>query len=240
MLGMRRAKWPGWMHTRGGYTRKAQAMPSIKYLQGQWRVIGAEARDRWCTRRLRRHGVRIGPESRVAGGSQIKAGTVIGHHTQINGPASIRGAGRATIGPYCAIGKRFKVITSNHAMHLPNMQIVLNKALGLPSIVVPGDVYVGPACWVGDDVTLLPGVTVGAGAVLAAGSVVTTDVADFAVVGGVPAREIRRRCSPETAKVLLDTAWWEWPRDRLVRNLEFLATDITSVSSETLRATVKD
>jgi len=119
------------------------------------------------------------------------------------------------------------------------MQIALNESLGLPSIVVPGDVKMGPACWVGDGVTLLPGVTVGAGAVLATGSVVTADVGDFTIVGGVPAREIRRRCSPEVAQVLLDAAWWDWPRDRLVRNLEFFGMDIRSVSPEALLATIE-
>jgi virginiamycin A acetyltransferase len=215
-------------------------MPDLRYLRRRWRVKRTEARDRRGMKSLRATGVRIGFESRVAAGSQISPGTVIGHHTQINGPASIRGAGRATIGPYCAIGERLTIITSNHAVHLPNMQIALNEALGLPSIVRAGAVDIGPACWVGDGVTILPDVTVGVGAVLAAGSVVTGDVADFAIVGGVPAREIKRRCSAEMARVLVDSAWWDWPRERLERNREFLATDITNVSPGALFATIRD
>jgi virginiamycin A acetyltransferase len=215
-------------------------MPEIGYLKRRWRVTRSEARGRRGMRRLRAGGVEIGPGSWVASGSQIKPGTTIGHHTQINGPASIRGAGRATIGPHCAIGMQLTIITSNHATHLPNMQIMLNETLGLPSIVVPGDVNLGPACWVGDGVTLLPGVTVGAGAVLATGAVVAADVADFTIVGGVPAREIRRRCAPEIARVLLDAAWWEWPLERLERNREFFATDIGSASAEMLRAAIKE
>jgi virginiamycin A acetyltransferase len=191
---------------------------------------------------LRSSGVRAGSESRVAIGSQIQAGTVIGHDTQINGPASIRGAGRAVIGPFCAIGRRFTVVTENHATNLPNMQFVLHDSLGIgrSELIVPGDVEIGPACWIGDGVTVLPGVRVQAGAVLAAGSVITSDVMAFTVVGGVPAREIRRRCSPEVASVLLDAAWWDWPRERLSRNVEFFATDIATVSPQTLAATVRD
>jgi virginiamycin A acetyltransferase len=193
-------------------------------------------------RRLRASGVSVGPGSKVAIGSQIKPGTKIGHDVQINGPATIRGAGRAVIGPYCAIGHRLTIITENHVTHFPNMQFQLQLALDIRprEFVVPGDVSLGPACWVGDNVTVLPGVSVGAGAVLAAGSIVSKDVAPFAVVAGVPARELRRRCSEEVARVLLDSAWWDWPRDRLLRNREFFTTDITSISPEALAATISD
>jgi virginiamycin A acetyltransferase len=193
-------------------------------------------------KRTRASGVSVGPGSKVAVGSQIKPGTIIGHDVQINGPATIRGAGKAVIGPYCAIGHRLTIITENHVTHFPNMQFQLQLALGIRprEFVVPGDVYIGAACWLGDNVTLLADVTVGAGAVVAAGSVVTRDVSPFAVVAGVPAREIRRRCSPEVAEVLVKSAWWDWPPDRLLRNREFFTTDITSVSPNELLATIKE
>lgn len=78
---------------------QSHAMPNIRYLQRRSRVFRAKARDKRCMRRLRASGVQIGPESWVASGSQIRPGTVIGHHTMINGPASIRGAGRARSQP---------------------------------------------------------------------------------------------------------------------------------------------
>jgi virginiamycin A acetyltransferase len=192
--------------------------------------------------RLRASGVEIGPGARVAIGSHIESGTIIAHDTQINGPASIRGSGRAVIGPYCAIGRRLTILTENHSTNLPNMQFALHGELGIPrkEIVSAADVEIGPACWVGDGVTILPGVSIGAGAVLAAGAVVSGDVAAFAIVAGVPAREIRRRCSPEVAQVLLDAAWWDWPEDRRSRNRDFFTTDISSVTPEDLAATIKD
>ncbi len=215
-------------------------MPSIEYLKRRRRASREQARGIRAMRRLRADGVEIGEGAWVASGSQVKPGTAIGHHVQINGPASIRGAGRATIGPYCAIGMQFSIITSNHATNLPNLQILLNERLRLPSMVVAGDVRIGPGCWVGDGVTALPGVTVGAGAVLATGSVVTGDVPDFAIVAGVPAREVRRRCQEEVATVLLETAWWEWPPARMERNREFFTTDIGTVSAQALRAAIRE
>jgi acetyltransferase-like isoleucine patch superfamily enzyme len=192
-------------------------------------------------RAMRANGVFIGPGARVAIGSQIKPGTVIGHHTHINGPAVIRGAGKTVIGPYCAIGHRLNVLTENHATHVPNMQITLELELGLRNgLMVPAAVEIGPACWIGDDVTVLPGVTIGAGAVVGACSVVSHDVEPFTVVAGVPARELRRRCSREVAQVLLDSGWWEWTPERMQRNRDFFNADITAIEPGALAALAGD
>jgi hypothetical protein len=62
---------------------------------------------------------------------------------------------------------------------------------------------------------VLPGVTVGDGAVIGAGAVVTKDVAPYTIVGGVPAHVIHPRFPPEIARRIAATAWWDWPRDVL-------------------------
>lgn len=76
-------------------------------------------------------------------------------------------------------------------------------------------VTIGNDVWIGHGVTVLAGVTVGDGAVIAAGAVVAKDVAPYTIVGGVPAKEIRRRMAPDLAERMARLAWWDWSRDRL-------------------------
>lgn len=71
-------------------------------------------------------------------------------------------------------------------------------------------VIIGHDTWIGHGATILPGVTVGTGAVVGSGAVVTKDVEPYTIVGGVPAKPIKRRFPPEIADRLLELAWWDW------------------------------
>ncbi len=73
----------------------------------------------------------------------------------------------------------------------------------------------GPDCWIGHGAIIRPDVTIGAGAVVAAGAVVTRDVAPYMIVAGIPATPLRERFSRAIADRLLALAWWDWPHDSL-------------------------
>ena len=68
----------------------------------------------------------------------------------------------------------------------------------------------------------MPGVHIGDGAIIATKSVVTSDVAPYAIVGGNPAREIRKRFSEEKIKDLLEIRWWDWPIEKITENVQHL------------------
>jgi virginiamycin A acetyltransferase len=131
------------------------------------------------------------------------------------------GPERLVIGRYCAIasGVRFVMPGANHADLGPSTfpfgifgepwaERTMDLVMGAPS---RGDTVVGNDVWLAYGALVLPGVTIGHGAVVAAASVVASDVPPYAIVGGNPARVIRRRYEDEDVERLLRAAWWDWP-----------------------------
>jgi acetyltransferase-like isoleucine patch superfamily enzyme len=85
--------------------------------------------------------------------------------------------------------------------------------------IVTGDTIVGHDVWIGRGAMIMSGVNIGNGAVIGARAVVTTDVRPYAVVGGVPAREIRRRFSDAQVEALERIAWWDWPDHTIAQRM---------------------
>lgn len=82
-----------------------------------------------------------------------------------------------------------------------------------------GDTVIGSDVWIGREARLMPGITIGHGAIIAAFSVVTKTVAPFTIVAGNPARPVKARFPGETVDRLLELAWWDWPVEKISRNL---------------------
>ena len=82
-----------------------------------------------------------------------------------------------------------------------------------------GDTIIGNDVWIGYGATLMPGVKVGDGAIIAAKSVVTRSVSPYSVVGGNPAKEIRQRFDEATIQALLEIQWWNWDIEIISKNL---------------------
>lgn len=72
-------------------------------------------------------------------------------------------------------------------------------------------IRVGNDVWIGQSAIIMNGITIGDGAIVAAGAVVTDDVEPYTIVGGVPAKILKRRCSADEAKEMQKIAWWNWP-----------------------------
>jgi acetyltransferase-like isoleucine patch superfamily enzyme len=128
---------------------------------------------------------------------------------------------RLVVGSYCSFADGIEVLLGgNHPTDLvttypffafPDLWPDAPTPPGFP--FAKGDVVIGSDVWIGSGATIMSGVTIGHGAVVAARAVVAKDVAPYAIVGGNPAREIGTRFDEETVAALLETAWWELPRD---------------------------
>ena len=86
----------------------------------------------------------------------------------------------------------------------------------------------GPDCWIGHGAIIKPEVTIGAGAIVASGAVVTKDVPPFTIVAGCPATPLRPRFDPRTTQRLMALAWWDWDHSRLRAAL----TDFRTLQAE--------
>lgn len=85
-----------------------------------------------------------------------------------------------------------------------------------------GDTTVGNDVWIGYGATIMPGVTIGDGAIIATKSVVTKDVEPYSIVGGNPARPIKKRFSDEKIAELLALKWWDWDMEKITANVQML------------------
>lgn len=147
----------------------------------------------------------------------------LGRFTYVSG-ATI---GNADIGAFCCIGPGALIggmgrhptewLSTHPAFYSTNEQAGLYFAEKdayeewLPTII-------GNDVWIGARTLILEGITIGSGAIIAAGSIVTKDVPPYAIVGGVPAKIIRYRFSPEVIAELLDWCWWDLP-DTALKNI---------------------
>ena len=86
--------------------------------------------------------------------------------------------------------------------------------------------------WIGHQAVLMPGVTIGPGAIIAAHAVVAGDVAPYTIAAGNPAREVKRRFDEATTEALLNIAWWDWPVAKITRNLTAIrGADLTALKT---------
>ncbi len=144
------------------------------------------------------------------------------YHYPVNGD-------RLKIGKFCSVacGAKFLFTSGNHSLRSLSMYTfpIFYEQWGLDPKNIrdawdnKGDIVIGNDVWIGYEAVILSGVTVGDGAVIGTRAVVTKDVPPYTIVGGVPARPIRRRFDPQTIARLEELRWWDWEEERIARNL---------------------
>lgn len=83
-----------------------------------------------------------------------------------------------------------------------------------------GDIIIGNDVWIGYEAIIMPGVTIGDGAIIGTRSIVTKDVPPYTIVGGIPAKPIRKRFSDDMIQSLLTMKWWNWSQEKIIQHLQ--------------------
>lgn len=134
------------------------------------------------------------------------------------------------IGRFCMIASGAKFIM-NGANHLSNSLSTYpfaifghgwEHAMDGKNYPNKGDIVIGNDVWIGHNATIMSGVKVGDGAIIATNSTVVKDVAPYSVVGGNPANEIKMRFDDKTITKLLAMKWWDWDIDKITQNIQKL------------------
>ena len=144
------------------------------------------------------------------------------YHYPINGD-------RLIIGKFCSIacGAKFLFASGNHSMKSLStytFPIFFDEwGLDVKNICDAwdnkGDIVIGNDVWIGFEAVIMPGVKIGDGAIIATRAVVTKDVQPYTIVGGVPAKPIRRWFDDETIKKLEAMRWWDWDEEKIRRSI---------------------
>ncbi|WP_110017729.1 Vat family streptogramin A O-acetyltransferase [Plasticicumulans acidivorans] len=145
------------------------------------------------------------------------------------------------IGKFCAIARGVKFIMNGANHKLSGIstypfQIFGNgweKVMPKPGeLSYKGDTVIGNDVWIGYDVLIMPGVSIGNGAIVSSRSVVVADVPAYTIVGGNPAKPVRQRFDPDTIARLESLAWWNWPIETITQHLELVVSgDINALAS---------
>ena len=144
------------------------------------------------------------------------------------------------VGSYCSLGSTFMLGGFHPTDTSTTYPFRINWGMegagtdGYP--VHTDDTHVGSDCWLGYGAYIMSGIKIGNGAVVATGAVVTKDVPDYAIVGGVPAKIISYRHTEEQRQALLEIAWWDWPEDEIREAVPLLSDKDVDAFIEYARA----
>jgi len=177
----------------------------------------------------------------IARGSVLGKNMEVGFGTRFNGPTYIRGTGKLKIGRYCAIAHMSRFITSNHRISGVNLQHALDRAMEIaPGVSSKSNIALGHNVWLGDSVLVLPGVNVGNGAIIGAGSVVVKDIEPYSIYAGNPAKKVRDRFDDRIKNALEEAAWWEWSLGRMRRAQQFFMADFATLEVDEAVAKIQE
>ena len=143
------------------------------------------------------------------------------------------------IGKFCAIARGIEFVMNGANHRMSSVSTYPFNIMGggwekfaptLDDLPLKGYTVVGNDVWIGQNVSVMPGVRIGDGAIIAANSVVAKDIPPYCVAGGNPCGVKRKRFDDALISYLLELKWWDWDADKIFRNMEALCSgDLTKI-----------
>ncbi|MBN1175961.1 CatB-related O-acetyltransferase [Candidatus Woesearchaeota archaeon] len=175
----------------------------------------------------------LGKNVSVGEGAVLSGNLFVGDYTHINRNCDFSG-GRSVdvvLGKFCSVASGTSIINSNHYTNRITTYGI-KEELGLnckkKDYYEKGPITIGNDVWIGRDAIILSGVRIGNGAIVAASAVVSKDVDDYEIVGGIPAKHIKYRFSEEVRTLLLSLKWWDWSEKKIRDNSLIFDLDLTN------------
>lgn len=140
---------------------------------------------------------------------------------------------RLIIGKFCAIARGVKFIMNGANHKISGISTYPFQIFGngwekvmpdMKDLPYKGDTFIGNDVWIGFDSLIMPGVSIGNGSIISSRSVVVSDVEPYTIVGGNPAKQIRKRFEPEQIDSLNKISWWDWPIEKITEHLEVIVS----------------
>ncbi len=136
------------------------------------------------------------------------------------------------IGKFCSIAckAKFLMTSGNHTMKSLSTYTfpIFYEEWGLDVSLITdawdnkGDIVIGNDVWIGYDAIIMPGVKIGDGAIIGTRAIVTNDVPPYTIVGGIPAKVIKKRFGDDIILKLLKIKWWYWPYEKIKANIKYI------------------
>ena len=140
---------------------------------------------------------------------------------------------RLVIGKFCAIAKGIEFVMNGANHRMKSVTTYPFNIMGggweksapaLEDLPLKGDTVVGNDVWIGQNVTVMPGVHIGDGAIIGANSTVASDIPPYTIAVGNPCRVVRKRFDDELTEYLLKLKWWDWDAEKIFANLDALTS----------------
>lgn len=155
----------------------------------------------------------------------------IGQFTSINGPAT-RICGEISdvhIGAFCSIASSVVIQEFYHNYNMVTTYNINSNIIGEPvpnEKISKGPIIIEDDVWIGSNSVILSGVKIGRGSIIGAGSVITKDIEPYSIVGGNPAKILRKRFDQQTIEKLEESEWWLWDKEKIIKNKKFFEHEV--------------